>query len=75
MLYHVAADLWTPRLLGDVYSPDTSTWPAPLWPVYRAPFSLGSAPSSCICRQLYLDGGTNTFLPGYELQLTDRGPE
>lgn len=37
------------------------------WP----PFNLDSAPSSCICRQLYLDAGTNTFLPEYELQLTE----
>lgn len=37
----------------------------------RGPFQLGSAPLSCICRQLYLDIGTNTFLPGYEVQLTE----
>lgn len=37
----------------------------------RGPFLLGSAPLSCICRQLYLDVGTNTFLPGYEVQLTE----
>lgn len=42
-----------------------------LAPTAGAPFSLGSAPSSCICRQLYLDVGTNTFLLGYELQLTE----
>lgn len=35
-------------------------------------FSLGSAPSCLICHRLYLEGGTNTFLPGYELQPTDR---
>lgn len=73
---HVAAgDLRGPCLLGEVYSPGMSACPALLWPACRAPFSLGSAPSSCICRQLYIEGGTNTFLCGYELQLTDRGPE
>lgn len=76
MRCHVAAgDLQDPCLLGEVYSPDTSACPALLQPACRAPFSSGSAPSSCICRQLYLEGGTNTFLPGYEVQLTDRGPE
>lgn len=37
----------------------------------QGPFQLGSAPLSCICRQLYLDVGTNTFLPAYEVQLTE----
>lgn len=54
-----------------VYSLDRSSRRALSWADCGAPFNLGSAPSSCICRQLYLDVGTNTFLLRYELQPTE----